>query len=553
MLRKAVPFIMVFCCLFLVSNNLFRDSTYSQAMVAPQLSDPIMTEQGAVRGEVIRDIVAFRGIPYAAPPVGELRWKAPQPAAKRADILDATTFGSSCSQPGNGGVIGSEDCLTLNIWAPKTKEVSLRPVMVFIHGGGNVTGASSIPLYDGLTLTEKGGVLIVTINYRLGPLGFLAHPLLSAEDREHNSSGNYGLLDQVAALQWVQKNISNFGGDPGNVTIFGESAGGRDVMSLIVSPLVTNLFHKAIIESGAPLFVDQPIRNTGGNASVESAEETGIRLSKALGCETSNDTAACLRSKTPAELLSAIRPDETGRSGILYGPIVDGYAIPVSTQATLKNGQQNNTPLIIGTNKNEASTFILNLPLESEAQYKLVLQFLFPEKANQILEKYPVSDYGSPRAALEAFFTDLSFLCTAREASRLIAPNQSNIYVYQFTHSLKALKQLGAFHGLELPFVFNNYPNLSGFPSITPSRKELKLAQRMLTYWTNFAKTGDPNGMQLPRWPTYTLAGDMNITLDLKIRTNKALRKDFCDFLTQLFGTNSTVTVYRYDEALSSK
>ncbi|KAF0247894.1 MAG: para-nitrobenzyl esterase, partial [bacterium] len=291
------------------------------------LSDPVITEEGPVRGELQDKSIVFRGIPYASPPTGDLRWRPPQAAAKRTNVLEATQFSSPCAQPDNTGkIIGSEDCLSLNIWSPKTKESALRPVMFFIHGGGNITGSADmfafgVRLYDGTFLHDMGGVLVVSINYRLGPLGFFSHPTLSNEDRQNGVSGNYGLMDQIFALQWVQKNIRNFGGDPNNVTIFGESAGGRNVLALITSPKATGLFHKAIVESGAPLFVDIPLR---ANAPGLSAEGVGTEASKTLGCETVGDTGACLRGKTPAELLKALAPDELGFSGFQYGPIIDG-------------------------------------------------------------------------------------------------------------------------------------------------------------------------------------------------------------------------------------
>ncbi len=555
MLTRKLALITLLSLLLIISNNFFvraiNGSAEKREPISPiapvaldmQLSDPVMTAAGPVRGELSGNTAIFRGIPYAQPPVGDLRWKAPLPASAHSDVLDAVNFGSPCAQPGSDGVDGSEDCLSLNIWAPNSKTAALLPVMFFIHGGGNIFGASSNTeagalLYDGLALEQKG-VVVVTINYRLGPLGFLAHPLLTAEDTEHHSSGNYGMLDQILALQWVKDNISNFNGDPNNVTIFGESAGGRNVMALIDSPLATNLFHKAIIESGAPLFVDMPLQSS--DPSVQSAESIGLSLSSKLGCENGGDTLACLRASSPADLLTAIPPDELGLNGIQYGQNVDGYALTASTVEALQKAQQNNVPLMIGTNKDEFLGFIslLNVSLDTETDYENALKKYFCDKEPQLLAKYPVSGYGTPTLAVSALVSDFAFRAPVRTAIRLIAPQQPKLFEYQFTHVLSIEPNMGAFHGLELIFVFHSITNIRLFNA---TKKEVKLADRMVEYWTNFAKKGDPNGKGLPKWPAYTLDGDKNITLDTKIGVNTGLRKDFLDFDMQLFGNNISLS-----------
>lgn len=509
---------------------------------AVEMSSPVITQEGPVRGEVQGNTAIFRGIPYASAPMGDLRWRPPQPAQSHIEILDALKFGSPCAQPASGKVIGSEDCLSLNIWAAKNSEPQPRPVMVFIHGGSNVTGSSAMEafgalIYNGLFMAEKAGVVVVTINYRLGPLGFFAHPSLTQEDPNH-SSGNYGLMDQIFALQWVQKNIGSFGGDPNNVTIFGESAGGRNVMALVTSPVAKGLFHKAISESGAPLFVTQPLQSPAGS-TVKSAEDTGVRISTTLGCESTGNPEGCLRQQTPTQLLTAGKPDELGFIGLEYGPNVDGYIIPAPSTDILKNGKQNNVPLLIGTNRDEFFSFFdgFNMPLETPADYLAALTLAFGDKATQILARYPLSNYnGNVKLAINAVFTDFVFLCPVRTASRLIAPNQPNTYVYQFTHAIKSVKSMGAFHGIELGFVFHSVNNI---PLVKINKKENKLADQMVAYWTNFAKTGNPNGAGLPKWPAYTNDGDQNITLDTKVTINKGLHKDFCEFLSQLLN-NST-------------
>lgn len=510
---------------------------WSSVEAQARLGDTVTTEQGPVRGAVVGRTVAFKGIPYAAPPTGALRWRPPQPPPSRSEVLDATQFGAPCAQIGeNGGVLGGEDCLTLNVWAPNDAERV--PVMVFIHGGGNVQGTAGDALYDGRKLSEAGRVVVVTLNYRLGPLGFLAHPSLTAEDAVNQSSGNYGLLDQIAALGWVQRNAAAFGGDANNVTIFGESAGGRNVLSLVASPLATGLFHKAIVESGAPLLYATPLRSESG--AVESAEDFGERLATALGCPNGDGALACLRAATPEQLLEALEPDETlfVSGGFVYGPNVDGYVLPSDITTALAERRQNNVPLIVGTNKNEMQTFITDT-IATEAQYEAQVRAVFGELAPAVLARYPVSDYSSPFAAFEALTTDAIFLCPTRTASRLVAPAQPKTFVYQFTHTLSFLPGYGAFHGLELPYVFGNFER---FP-VPPSKKDLKLSKRVQGYWTNFATAGDPNGRGLPVWPAYTNDGDTSVALAAKIKPQVGYRKDYCDFWSALPGSNARIAV----------
>jgi para-nitrobenzyl esterase len=548
MLRKAALMLILLCCYLLILGSAGSVNQPAQASARQakdiQFSDPVMTDKGMVRGEVMGDTIVFRGIPYALPPMGELRWKAPQDTEPWMGVLDAVTFGSPCSaykldfpNPPTNTIIGSEDCLFLNIWTAKQKTTALRPVMFFIHGGGNSQGTGSDPLYDGTHLSEKGGVVLVTINYRLGPFGFLAHPLLSAEDSEHHSSGNYGLLDQIFALQWVKRNISNFGGDPNNITVFGESAGGLDTMTLIASPLAAGLFQKAIVESGAaPLLVNKPLRNNGNNgmdSTIQSAEDYGVAFADALGCGADTDVIPCLRGKTSTDLITTNISNNKITDISIYGPNFDGYLLPSSVTDILRNNQQNNLPVMLGNNRDEASAFILNIPLDTETEYEAAVRDAFGDAADQVLAKYPVSDYGSPRAAFNALATDAIFISQTRLATRFLAASQPNIFTYEFTHSLEFAPQLGAFHALELPFIFGN--NFGDFSVINANAKDSKLSSRMLSYWTNFAKTGNPNRKGLPKWPIYTLAGDKYIILDTKISTGTALRKDFCDFFDQLF------------------
>jgi para-nitrobenzyl esterase len=519
------------------SNEVSVSNEISAVPTAPlRLSSPINTDAGPVRGEELAKSLVFRGIPYAAAPVGEFRWKPPQPVTPRSTVFDAVKFGDICAQPGtNNALTGSEDCLSINIWGPKTKENTLRPVMFFIHGGSNLTGSADMQsfgtlLYDGQFMAENSGVVVVTINYRLGPFGYLAHPALTAEDAR-GTSGNYGLMDQIFALQWVKRNITNFGGDPNNVTIFGESAGGRNVLSLMSSPDAQGLFQKAIAESPAPVFVSQPLRTDGSNRI--SAEQQGQLISQALSCESTGNIADCLRGKTASQVITSLPFDEIGLQGLSFGPNVDGVILPDSTADILRDGRQNNVPLMIGTNKNEFLTFIGNTPINNETDYRAALKIRFGDDAtvDQIVRRYPISDYGTPRLALDAVITDLVFLCPARSAARFVVANQPKTFVYQFSLALSAFPEMGSFHGLELPFVFHSITNIR---ILALNNKEKKLTDRMAAYWTNFAKNGDPNGAKLPKWPVFTASNQESIMLDMKIRTQKALRQDFCQFLGSL-------------------
>lgn len=520
-------FLLILALFFLVNN-----------IQAQSLSDPIPTEQGSVRGEVLGDTVVFRAIPYAEAPVGNLRWRAPQPAKPRSEVLNAIKFGNRCCQvgPPDGNILGgtrtfmgSEDCLTLNIWAPKAKDNTLRPVMFFIHGGGNVQGSAINPLYDGKNLTEKGGVILVTINYRLAQFGFLAHPQLTAEDK-NQSSGNYALLDQIMALDWVRDNIKNFGGDPNNITIFGESAGGVNVVCLVGSPLAAGKFQRAIVESGG-FGVNVNLKDTANSAQVESAEEFGLRFVKEAGCANSADPIACLRSKSPEEVFKVL----TGEAGVInrfdgstvYGPNIDGYVLKESPIVAIQGNRHNNVPIMIGTNKDEATIFTGMLQVDTNAGYRRTVKSLFPTISKDILKKYPASNYSSPREAFNTFFTDLTFVCPSRWAGLMSSVNQPQTFIYSFSNvfEIPQLKSFGAFHGQELLFVFNNFLN------IPPSQDQRKLSETMLSYWTNFAKAGDPNGTGLPTWQRHNQNSDSYQVLNTTITSQTGLRKDFCEFL----------------------
>jgi len=522
-------------CALLALSMWFVGRPDSAQPSCPPGENIVLTDQGCLEGESLGAVKAFRGIPYAAPPMGALRWKAPQEHQPWEGVRDATKFGKSCPQlPGTilrYQLETDEDCLLLNVWTTQSNPEAKLPVMVWIHGGGLVQGSSSQMVnnrlsYDGRFLAEKMGVVVVTINYRLAQLGLLAHPALSAEDTEHGVSGNYGLLDQIFALRWVQKNIQNFGGSPNNVTIFGESGGGKSVCALLASPLARGLFQQAIIQSGGCPSNARKLRDSSGR---ESAEAQGERFARAIGCAEASDVLACLRSKTAQEILNTL----PGEASILstaekWDFTVDGYALPQSPGRALEAGNFNTMPLIAGTTGNEASLFTGKLNITTAAQYEAFVRAFFRENANQVLALYPVTDYPTPKAALDALISDISFVCPTRRFTRDSSKHQQKTFLYHFTYVTRVGAQLGlgAFHGSEIPFVFGN--------AVSATPAERALSEAMMRYWVNFAKTGDPNDRALPMWPAYTLTEDPHLQLDVPIKADRQLHKKYCDFFDQL-------------------
>jgi para-nitrobenzyl esterase len=481
-------------------------------MEVPQL------DSGPISGALKDGVWTYLGIPYAAPPVGELRWKEPQPVAAWEEVRPCNSYGPSCPQSKWPYTIlqeemtvseQSEDCLYLNVWTPASSPEQRLPVMVWIHGGGFTVGSGSQPLYDGHNLAKKG-VVLVTINYRLGPLGFMAHPLLS-EESPHGVSGNYGLLDQIEALKWVQRNIEVFGGDPGLVTVFGESAGGASVCDLMASPLAAGLFSRAIVESGGFLSFGLPT-NKGGE-TLRQAEALGEKISRNLGCDRTDDELASLRSKSPQELLDAFQ--EAAGSGLTgrasAGPIADGYVLPDSPQNIFHAGSQQSVPLLIGTNADEGNLFAIDL---SPTQYQAALSYIYGNYAGEVGALFPPESDQSARAAFSRLMTEMGFTAGAKLAAASMAKVGAPAYLYKFTQRPfdARVQALGSFHGLEIPYVFAN-------PRGNPGPADMALSASMMGYWTNFARTGNPNGEGLPEWPAYTLESDQYQELGTPILT----------------------------------
>ncbi len=487
----------------------------------------VVTDRGAVVGASAGQTWSFKGIPYAAPPVGDHRWQPPQPVACWSDAREATSFGPACPQLSLvGAYFGEEDCLTLNIWTPQEPpDGEGRPVMFFIHGGGNIQGGSSALntdgslFYDGQLLAEKTGAVVVTINYRLGALGLLTHPELSKEGA-HQTSGNYGLLDQIAALQWVQRNIGPFGGDPARVLLFGESSGAVNTCLLLASPLAAGLFTAAIMESG------------GCWTKTEADSEAfGIQYAEAAGCSGA-DSLECLRARSAEELVQTLpgKVDLIG-SPLEYQPNVDGWVIPVDPLEQISAGKHNKVPLIVGSNAHETSIFV---PLiMTGASYAAAVYDLAGAVSvgNAILAEYPVSEYGSPRQAFIALTSDLVFTCAARRVVRAAAAGQSEpVYRYSFTRGLDNgglyLKGLGAFHGLELAFIFS----FLGANGYVPLPIEIALSESMIKYWGAFATSGVPDAAGEPAWPRYDLVTESYLELADPITAGAGLRDPQCDF-----------------------
>lgn len=484
-------------------------------------SDAAMTTGGCVRGVARAGVTAYLGIPYAAPPIGALRWKLPQPVITWPGVREANAFGRACPQLDSplAKLAWNEDCLSLNVWT--TSRSGKRPVMVWIHGGGLAQGGSAVPLYDGQHLAAAGDVVVVSINYRLGALGFLAHPALVAEDTAHHAAGNYGLHDQIAALRWVAHDIAAFGGDPTNVTIFGESAGAVSVCALMASPLARGLFAKAAIQSGSCVEYGKKLRALGTAAGrAERAEDQGTRFAQALGC-TGADALACMRGKRVEDILQTL-PAALGflGKGEHFGLTVDRWAVPDALAAMLGRGELANVPVLIGTTADEATLFTAKLRLARPIGYRAIVKRLFGDAADRVLAKYPATP--TPKQAFDTLVTDVVFTCPTRRAARALA-KRAPVYRYLFSQVTAGAraKGLGATHGSEIAFVFGTVGD--------PTAEERALSRAMVGYWSRFAHAGQPD----PGWPRYEPGTDPYLQLG-PIAARAGLRTTECDLLDTL-------------------
>lgn len=468
-------------------------------------ADQRRTDAGIVEGTVSADgkVYIFKGIPYAAPPVGALRWKAPQPAPSWTGARKATEFRAHCMQDHEDITVfrdngRSEDCLYLNVWTSATSPKAQLPVMVWIHGGGNTEGAASAPAYDGENLAKKG-VVVVSFNYRLGVFGFFSHPDLTRES-DHHASGNYGLMDQVAALDWVRRNITTFGGDPGRVTIFGQSAGSFDVCALMASPLAKGLFQRAIGESGA-FFVNNRTDFFYTPSVMEPLarwEEVGAQFAESLG----EHSVDALRAKPAEELLAAALKHEE----IWFQPNIDGYFIPESVSSIYARGQQSQVPLLAGWNNDEGRIEDILKMGPHVQNYIARVGTLFGDRASALLKLYPAAtDEQAKRSAQELASDQNEGYITWKWIEMHTATGESPVFRYEFDEapppstSGSSTPSRGAEHSAEIVFVFETLASKN-----LPWRPEdEKLSDLVSSYWVNFARTGDPNGPGLPRWPAY--------------------------------------------------
>ena len=482
---------------------------------APSASDPlpegaVQIEDGVVRGVLDGATFAFKGIPYAAPPVGALRWQPPQPPEPWDGVRDAFAFGHDCPQRArDGAIVGDEDCLTLNVWTP-AERAAPRPVLVFVHGGAFKAGASSRPIYDGRALAELGAV-VVTLNYRIGILGFMAHPALAAESAE-DASGNYGLLDQRAALAWVQDNIAAFGGDPSRVLLFGQSAGAYSVCAHLASPLSRGLFSRAMLLSGACTAMARA-----------RAERGGLAAATHLGCTA--EPVACMRARSVEEIVAVPINDGRATSAVI-GPVVDGWFLDGVPAAMIGAPPYDTVPVVVSTTRdeftNQLGLYGGNRPVTSVEDYEQLVRQLFPQGADAILARYPAASYPHPNEALIALLGDYMFICPSNAATRQLARGPAPVWRAEFAHTFAAgpLRPQRAAHGFDL---FFGFASLHLLPS-APTDGERALSAAMAAHWVGFAATGAVD------WPRYDAALDNHLAFGVPPMPGAGIRSAYCDF-----------------------
>jgi para-nitrobenzyl esterase len=493
----------------LISCSLHAQQTVVNS--APKEGPTVLTAYGTVRGVTEGDVESFKGIPYAAPPVGEFRWRPPQPVASWQGELDASKFGATCAAAGWGTAQGSiqagssEDCLFLNIWRPAgAAQQAKLPVMVWIHGGAFVGGSGNTS-GNGFA---KQGVILVTINYRLGRLGHFAFPALSKEHPEE-PKGSYAFMDQIAALKWVQQNIAAFGGDPKNVTIFGFSAGGVSIHSLLTIPSAKGLFHKAISHSGGGrdgVLTGRPINKENASPYYPvSAETIGINFARKHGIEGTDAAAlAKLRALKVEEIVDGGQEnDGQGGPRIYSGPILDGKFVVETAESAYKAGRQAHVPLMIGNNSAEIGGTFVNASSSKEELFSL-----FGELKDEAKAAYDPDGQKTFAEVQTRFNTDKVWAEPARFAAASVTAVNEPAYIFLFSYVPAAMKermQYGPGHGTDISYVFNNLGE-GGFgpPPPPPSPEDKEVARMMNAYWVNFAKTGDPNGKGLPKWSVYS-------------------------------------------------
>jgi para-nitrobenzyl esterase len=486
-------------------------ATFSSAQSGTKLSTKVQLETGLIEGmkNAKGDLHLYKGIPFAKPPLGDLRWKAPQTLEKWSGVKNCTSFGPSPMQGSPRPFFCwsepflipaapiSEDCLYLNVWTGAKKRSEKRAVLVYIYGGGFMSGGSGCPIYDGEAMAQKG-VVFVSINYRVGNFGFFTHPELSQET-DYKASGNYALLDMIAALQWVQKNIAQFGGDPQQVTIAGQSAGAFGINFLCASPLAKGLFQRAIAQSGGS-FYESPLRR---NNTLKEAEDRGLQFAKNLNCQ----SLAELRKKTAESILKA-------QGG--FGPVLDGYVLPEKIMDTYQANRQNDVPILLGWN---ADDVVMVPPPSSPEAHRTLMQTRYGKLSDEALSAYPANTPDQVKAAQLAMGRDETFGTQVYAWAKIQASKgKSPVYLYNFNRKLpftKAEDDFGAFHSGEIVYAYQNLHTINR--PWQPA--DYQLAATMSTYWANFAKTGNPNGKGLPTWAPYRTESEQVMILDEKCRS----------------------------------
>jgi para-nitrobenzyl esterase len=486
------------------------------AIVAAQVSllaafmaaqDTVTIEMGKIKGSVSEGVISFKGIPYAAPPVGELRWRPPQPAAKWSGVREANAYGHDCMQlpfPSDAAPLGttpSEDCLVLNVWAPEQRTGKL-PVLVWIYGGGFVNGGSSPAVYDG-TQFAKRGLVFVSFNYRVGRFGFFAHPALTRESKD-GILGNYGYMDQIAAMKWVQRNIAAFGGDPHQVTVFGESAGGGSVHMLMTSPMAVGLFQRAVVESGGGRAL---LPSTGlheGKQGRPSAEDIGVAFAKKNRI-TGDDSEALKKLRAlPAEtVVDGLNMASMGPAASTYpGPMIDGKVTTAAAEALYRQGKYQHVPMIVGANSMDIGF----------AHASTVDEVFAPFGANSEAAKraYNADQSTNVREVGMKVAADQLMIEPARFVAQTLSSQGGSVWEYRFAYVANSMRSQwsGAPHATEIPYVFDTVKAKYG-DQLTS--EDESIAQQTNKYWANFALTGDPNGAGLPRWPRYSSADELLI------------------------------------------
>jgi para-nitrobenzyl esterase len=456
------------------------------------LQKPIKLETGLISGVStdVPGVSVFKGIPYAAPPVGDLRWRPPQPPAKWDGVRKADEFADSCVQnlsrshnPWTAEFMvqnqASEDCLCLNVWTAARSASDRRPVFVWIHGGAFTEGSGEVAVYDGAELAQKG-LVVVTINYRLGIFGFFTHPELTKES-SHNASGNYGLLDAVAALEWVQKNITAFGGDPRRVTVAGQSAGASAVHALTASPLAKGLFHRAIAESGSGL--------GRRNRNLAEAEKDGVKFADAKGAHSIRE----LRVMSAKDLIG-------GGGGMRFAPVVDGWFLPADIAEIFAQGKQNDVPMLTGLTADEGSAAPTYGRIKAD-DFKKQVQQRYGDLAETFLKLYPSDDDAQSSLSQKQSAREQGLVSMYLWAAERARTGKAKAWTYYFSRGIPwpEQPQYAAFHTSEVPYVFGNFKRLNR-PWEPVDRQ---LSATMMAYWVNFATTGDPNGKGLPHWPAF--------------------------------------------------